>query len=79
MAKVREAARESQKKEKLEKLDQEMNDAIEERRWDKLVQFVLEGYGEKLVTKKAPDDEEVQEFIDNVPSFQVPKIFPPFD
>ncbi len=44
--------------------------AIEAKDFDKLVKYVLEGDSEKLMDRSS-DDEEVQEFIKNIPAFQV--------
>lgn len=45
-------------------------DAVNSKDWDKLVKLVLAGEGDQLAEKKS-QDEEVQEFLDNVPAFQV--------
>jgi hypothetical protein len=44
--------------------------AIQEKDFDKLVKYVLDGDSDKLMDRSS-DDEEVQEFIKNIPAFQV--------
>lgn len=46
--------------------------AVQQKDFDKLVKYVLEGESDKLVDQSS-DDEEVQEFIKNIPAFQVVK------
>lgn len=47
-----------------------LDSAIQAKDFDKLVKYVLEGNSDKLVDRSS-DDEEVQEFIKNIPAFQV--------
>lgn len=44
--------------------------AVQQKDFDKMVKYVLEGESDKLVDQSS-DDEEVQEFIKNIPAFQV--------
>lgn len=46
-----------------------VENALENKDWDKLVKYVLDGNSERL-KDRASDDEEVQEFINNIPAFQ---------
>ena len=47
--------------------------AIQDKNFDKLVKYVLEGDSERL-SGRSSEDEEMQEFIKNIPAFQVIKI-----
>ena len=47
--------------------------AIQDKNFDKLVKYVLEGDSERL-SGRSSEDEEMQEFIKNIPAFQVLKI-----
>ena len=44
--------------------------AIQDKNFDKLVKYVLEGDSERL-SGRSSEDEEMQEFIKNIPAFQV--------
>jgi len=44
--------------------------ALKEKNYEQLVQFVLDGRGDEIA-ERVVKDEEVQEFIDNIPAFQV--------
>ena len=46
--------------------------AIQDKNFDKLVKYVLEGDSERL-SGRSSEDEEMQEFIKNIPAFQVLK------
>ena len=47
-----------------------IENAIQEKDFDKLVKYVLEGDSERLMDRSS-EDEEMQEFIKNIPAFQV--------
>ena len=47
-----------------------IENAIQEKDFDKLVKYVLEGDSERLA-ERSSEDEEMQEFIKNIPAFQV--------
>ena len=47
-----------------------IENAIQEKNFDKLVKYVLEGDSERL-SGRSSEDEEMQEFIKNIPAFQV--------
>ena len=47
-----------------------IENAIQEKDFDKLVKYVLEGDAERLA-ERSSEDEEMQEFIKNIPAFQV--------
>ncbi len=49
-----------------------IDSAIKEKDFDKLVKYVLDGKTTKLL-ERSSEDEEVQEFIDNVPALEVNK------
>ena len=53
-----------------EKKSPTIENAIQEKDFDKLVKYVLEGDSDKLIDRSS-EDEEVQEFIKNIPAFQV--------
>ena len=50
-----------------------IENAIQEKDFDKLVKYVLEGDADRLA-ERSSEDEEMQEFIKNIPAFQVNKI-----
>ena len=47
-----------------------IENAIQEKDFDKLVKYVLEGDADRLA-ERSSEDEEMQEFIKNIPAFQV--------
>jgi hypothetical protein len=47
-----------------------MEFSVASKDFQRLVQFVLDGYGDGVKQSKT-EDEDVQEFIDNIPAFQV--------
>ena len=46
-----------------------IENAIQEKDYDKLVKYVLDGESHRLM-ERTSDDEEMQEFIKNIPAFQ---------
>lgn len=50
--------------------DEEISRAVKTTDWDKMVELVLNGEGDRLMEQKS-EDEEVQEFLDNIRAFQV--------
>ena len=51
-------------------LTADMEAAVASRDFERMVRFVLDGHGDGL-KRAVTDDDDVKEFIDNIPAFQV--------